>query len=82
MPPRLKSLSGSELIKAFAKQGFFVTSRRGSHVKLKRIAAHETQILVIPNHKSISKGTLQSIYRKARSYLPEEVLRPLFYTET
>lgn len=80
MPPRLKSLSGSELIKAFAKQGFLVTFRRGSHVKLERIAAHETQILVIPNHKSISKA--QSSYRKARSYLPEEVLRPLFYTET
>ena len=81
MPPRLRTLSGKDLVSVFVKLGFEVSSQRGSHIKLKRAVASGSQILVIPNHKSISKGTLQGIYKKALLYLPEEALKPYFYSE-
>jgi predicted RNA binding protein YcfA (HicA-like mRNA interferase family) len=51
--PRLKSVSGSELIKLFEMEGFVVHSQKGSHVKLRRMAGNEKQTLLIPNHKII-----------------------------
>gem|GEM_PF-1698018 len=49
--------------------------------RCKRTVAGGTQVLVIPNHTAISKGTLLSIYKKARLYFPEETLRNHFYSE-
>ncbi len=61
--PRLKSVSGSELIKLFEMEGFVVHSQKGSHVKLRRMVGNEKQTLLIPNHKIIDKGTPKSNYQ-------------------
>jgi predicted RNA binding protein YcfA (HicA-like mRNA interferase family) len=81
MPLKLKVTSGEALIKAFIQLGFEVKSQKGSHVKLKRKHENGTQILVVPNHKTLDRGTFLSIYRKALAYISEETLKPLFYTE-
>lgn len=81
MPLKLKVTSGEELVSSLKRLGFTVASQKGSHIKLKRRLGSSTQVLVIPNHKTLDRGTLLSIYRKALSYIPEDSLKPLFYTE-
>jgi predicted RNA binding protein YcfA (HicA-like mRNA interferase family) len=81
MPLKLKVTSGEELVSAFKRLSFSVASQKGSHIKLKRTSESGTQILVIPNHKTLDRGTLLSIYRKALLYVPEATLKPIFYTE-
>ena len=78
---KLKGLSGKDLIKIFSRLGFETDSQKGSHVKLKRTVNGKKQVLVIPCHKQLDKGTLRAVYRQARYYIPEEYLREYFYTE-
>ncbi len=63
--PKLKVLSGIELIKIFQQFGFIIQSQKGSHIKLKRITPSQKQVLVIPNHQEIDVGTLKAIFRQA-----------------
>jgi predicted RNA binding protein YcfA (HicA-like mRNA interferase family) len=80
--PRLKVLSGEDLIKIFLTFGFEVASQRGSHVKLQRILSDgKEQTLTIPNHKELYKGTLRAIYKQALKYVGEEDLYPCFYAK-
>lgn len=79
--PKLKRLSGKELIALFARFGFDVTSQRGSHMKLARISASgERQTLTIPNHPELDTGTCRAILRQASRYIPQEQLHPYFYS--
>ena len=78
--PRLKNLSGREVIAIFSRFGFGIVSQRGSHVKLRRILPDgEKQTLTIPLHQELDRGTLRAIFRQALRYVPEEELRPYFY---
>lgn len=54
---------------------------KGSHCKLSRIINGEKQVIVVPRHASVAKGTIKSIYRKATPYMEEEKLKPLFYSD-
>jgi len=82
MSPKLKRLSGSDVISILSKFGFTVHSQRGSHVKLQRISSTgKKQILTIPLHKELDVGTLRAIVRQAGRYIPEEELIPYFYGE-
>lgn len=78
--PKLKILSGREVIKIFESFGFVVTGSKGSHVKLKRIVNNGfNQILTVPNHKELDKGTLKAIYNQALRYISDSELRSCFY---
>ena len=78
--PKLRVLSGREVVKILSRFGFKVISRRGSHVKLRRILSDGTkQTLTIPLHEELDRGTLRAIYRQALRYLPEKDLKPHFY---
>lgn len=80
--PKLKTLSGDDLLRIFGELGFRPSAQRGSHVKLLRLSAGDArQILTIPLHREVDKGTLRAIYRQALRFIPESVLKPLFYTE-
>lgn len=82
MSPKLRRLSGSDVIGIFGKFGFAAVSQRGSHIKLVRTSENEErQILTIPNHKELDTGTLQSIVRQASKYIDTVVLKEQFYTE-
>ena len=80
MPAKLRNLSGAEVVGILARFGFETVSRRGSHVKLRRIIHGEKQTLHLPLHKSMRRGTLHSIYRQALAYIPDEDLRRAFFT--
>ena len=78
--PKLKVLSGQEVIKIFESFGFSVVGSKCGHVKLKRIASNgNNQILTVPNHKELDKGTLKAIYNQALRYVSDQELKSCFY---
>ena len=78
--PKLRVLSGKEVVKILSKFGFEVVSQRGSHVKLRRILPNGAkQTLTVPFHDELDKGTLKAIFRQASRYIPEDKLRDYFY---
>ena len=80
--PKLKRLSGNEVVRIFASLGFFKVVQRGSHVKLRRVLPDGLrQTLTIPAHAELDTGTLRAIYRQALRYIPESELHPHFYNE-
>jgi predicted RNA binding protein YcfA (HicA-like mRNA interferase family) len=80
--PRLKTLSGKEVVVILETFDFAVASQRGSHIKLRRTSSDSTtQTLTIPNHDELDKGTLRAIYRQALRYISESELAPHFYFE-
>ncbi|MBI1337408.1 MAG: addiction module toxin, HicA family [Phycisphaera sp.] len=83
MPGKLRRLSAREIEAIFARFGFIrVAGGKGSHLKLRRVLLNGTrQTLIMPDHKELDRGTLASIYRKALAYLPDNDLRPHFYTD-
>ena len=82
MSPKLRRLSGSEVVDIICTFGFEVCSQRGSHVKLRRVGAEsEKQTLTIPLHAELDAGTLRAIIRQAMRYIPEVELLPRFYAD-
>ncbi|AFY60647.1 type II toxin-antitoxin system HicA family toxin [Synechococcus sp. PCC 6312] len=77
--PRLKRLSGAEVVRILEKFGFQVHSQRGSHIKLRRDRETGQETLTIPNHRQLDTGTCRAIYRQACRYIPETDLFPHFY---
>jgi predicted RNA binding protein YcfA (HicA-like mRNA interferase family) len=57
---KLPHVSGTDTIKALKKIGFEQIQQRGSHVKLVRILSDQRQMVIVPLHKVIKKGTLRN----------------------
>ena len=81
MSPRLRRLSGRQVVSILQRFGFVVISQKGSHAKLRRVSAESKQTLTIPIHDEIDTGTLLSIFRQASRYVPEDDLREHFYAD-
>ena len=80
--PKLRVLSGREVLKILGEFGFQDFAQRGSHIKLRRImSGGRTQTITVPNHNEIDRGTLHAIYRQALRYIPEPDLRSRFFTD-
>lgn len=62
MSPKLPIISGRTAVSALEKIGFLFVSQRGSHVKLRN---EKGNIVIIPMHDELAKGTLKSILRQA-----------------
>ncbi|MEN6517315.1 MAG: type II toxin-antitoxin system HicA family toxin [Methanospirillum sp.] len=58
---RLPSVSGEQMVGVFKKLGFSVSRQRGSHIVLSR----GEDILVVPNHDPVAKGTARGLLRDA-----------------
>lgn len=54
-----RGLSGSEVVKALQRAGFYIKRRKGSHIVLRR--DNPFAQVIVPDHKSIDTGTLASI---------------------
>jgi predicted RNA binding protein YcfA (HicA-like mRNA interferase family) len=79
--PRLRRLSGQDVLRILERFGFAVHSQRGSHVKMLRIGpSGERQTLTIPSHSELDPGTLRAILRQASRYIPPDELHPHFYS--
>lgn len=59
-----KPVSGLKVVKFLKKKGFEVFSRKGSHVKM--ISRNRKTKAIIPMHKEISRGTLNSVLKQAK----------------
>ena len=80
--PRLRRLSGREVLGILQKFGFTIASQKGSHVKLIRILpGGERQILTVPSHPELDTGTCRAILRQASRCIPAMDLRPYFYSD-
>lgn len=80
--PKLKVLSGMEVIRIFELFGFFVFEQRGSHVKLQRLdSGGRKQSITVPNHYELDKGTLKGIFNQASKLVSADKLREHFYTQ-
>ena len=62
---KLPVISGEKTIKALAKAGFKIAGQKGSHVRLKKKTNSKIIVLVVPNHKELSLGTLNDIIKQA-----------------
>ena len=60
-----KLYSGKKIIKTLKKAGFYIVSKKGSHIKLRGIREGKLQTVVVPNHKEVAIGTFKSILRQA-----------------
>jgi len=82
LSPKLKRLSGPEVVNIICIFGFEKHSQRGNHIKLRRIGTTgEKQTLTIPLHAELDVGTLRAIFRQAARYIPENELWSYFYTD-
>jgi predicted RNA binding protein YcfA (HicA-like mRNA interferase family) len=77
--PRLKRLSGAEVVEILGEFGFEVHSQKGSHIKLRRSGVEQKETLTIPSHRQLDIGTCKAIFRQASKYIPEEQLFLFFY---
>ena len=58
-----RGLSGKKVVAALGKCGFFVKRQKGSHIVMRRNDPFAQ--VVVPDHKSIDTGTLDSILEGA-----------------
>jgi predicted RNA binding protein YcfA (HicA-like mRNA interferase family) len=59
----LPVLSGREVVKAFAQDGWQTARQRGSHIILIKSGSMVT--LSVPDHREVAKGTLRSLIRSS-----------------
>lgn len=63
--PRLRRVSGTDVITALERLGFVQVRQRGSHVILKKQTAQGAVGCVVPLHRELAIGTLHSILKQA-----------------
>ena len=81
MAPKPRQLSGANVVKALGRFGFDVVAIRGSHAKLRRVTERGArQALAVPLHRELAIGTVLAVYRQALKFIPEEDLRPAFFS--
>ncbi len=83
--PKLKTLSGPDIIKILKKFNFEIERQKGSHIKLMRVVSNGVddaeQKLTVPNHRELDKGTVKAIYNQSLKYISESELKKYFYFE-
>jgi predicted RNA binding protein YcfA (HicA-like mRNA interferase family) len=55
-------VSGSDMVKAMSKIGYYVRDQKGSHIHLRHPFKKP---LTIPNHKEMARGTVKAILKDA-----------------
>lgn len=60
---KLPVISGKECISALEKFGFYIKRQEGSHIVMRK--DNPFCQLVVPNHKTLDRGTLRAIIRQA-----------------
>lgn len=60
---KLPVISGRECVRALEKADFYFKRQRGSHIILRRDTPFAQ--VVVPDHKTLDRGTLRAIIRQA-----------------
>lgn len=81
--PKLRRLSGKDIVKILEGLGFSVIRIRGSHHIMRRVVGEQTQMVNIPVHgnKDLTTGMLKRLHRDLQRYVSEDDLNPHFYTD-
>ncbi|MBI4080952.1 MAG: type II toxin-antitoxin system HicA family toxin [Candidatus Levybacteria bacterium] len=73
----IPQISGKKVINALEKIGFQVVRQKGSHIRLIRMYQGKKQVITVPNHKVIRKGTLLNGILKPINLSVEELKKLL-----
>jgi predicted RNA binding protein YcfA (HicA-like mRNA interferase family) len=81
--PKLRRLSGKDIVKILEGLGFSVVRIHGSHHIMRRVVYEQTQTVNIPVHgnKELATGMLKRLYRDLLRYIPEADLKVHFYSD-
>ena len=61
---RSSQISGKELGRALTRLGFQFKSQKGSHMKFVRLHGGVKEVIIVPSHKVLRKGTLRGILKQ------------------
>lgn len=73
--PKLRVLSGREMCKILAQNGFEKVRQKGSHIIMQKQVRNSTITIPVPDHDELRTGTLLGIIRQS------ELPRSLFETK-
>lgn len=62
--PKSPQVSGKEMGRVLTRLGFVLKSQKGSHMKFVRLRSQTREIIVVPNHKVLRKGTLSGVLKR------------------
>ena len=79
--PKLRVLKSKEIIKFLKQQGFVVDRQKGSHIVLAKTISFSKQVLTIPKHNTLDKGTIKALYNQISRFVPETEIQEFFYTK-
>lgn len=79
--PKLRVLKSKEVIKFLEQQGFVINRQKGSHIVLIKTVSFSKQVLTIPKHSTLDKGTIKALYNQISRFVPEAEIQELFYTK-
>ena len=68
--PRLKSLTGKQIIEILSHHGFLIVRQHASHVRLKHPDGRATTV-PIHRHEHVGRGLLRKIIRDSKLKLSE-----------
>jgi predicted RNA binding protein YcfA (HicA-like mRNA interferase family) len=66
MANKIPQISGTELGRVLVRMGFRMVGQKGSHMKFVRTTSFGREIVIVPNHRVIRKGTLSAILKQLR----------------
>jgi len=63
--PKIRILSGRDVCKILAQNGFEEIRQKGSHIIMQKRWGKSTITVPVPNHNQLKTGTLASIIRQS-----------------
>lgn len=61
---KLPQVSGKDMGRVLTRLGFYLGHQKGSHMKFIRKFNNRKEIIIVPNHKVLRKGTTNNIVKK------------------
>lgn len=68
---KFPQISGKQMGRILVRLGFYLKSQKGSHMKFVRERDTGREIIIVPNHKILRKGTLHGILKQLNLTLTE-----------
>lgn len=62
---RFIGLSGKQVVSALKRDGFVLISQKGSHIKLRKYESERKITTIVPDHKELKPGVVDSILELA-----------------
>jgi predicted RNA binding protein YcfA (HicA-like mRNA interferase family) len=79
--PKLRRISGKNLVKLLLIEGFAEVRQKGSHIRMIIKKVDASYYLTIPLHDELDRGTLKSIMRSLERCFTADILKKIFYTK-